>query len=309
MKTKIKRTILTKLACLTALCGCLIGSTLTVSAEETTPAAPAGYTYNRADGTAEWREGAVPAVGDNGLPVYIRTRTDGNIAVAEMSGVTPGGVPVYGYWYDIYTPNQVALLYNAIDAAGITNEMSQYDKCVAINNYVCSAFVYDSRDNMYPDGLITLQGTRHAVCSNYADLYRTMCEAIGINCKLAEGITPNPDTGEMNMSHAWDAVFIDGKVYYVDPTWNDSETPNRYLMSETLWPDHVFEYYREDNISEADIAIQEIMKMFKEDWTPDSWLNPVNSPEAQAQMEADINAMIVKYGGIPREGIVINEWH
>ena len=82
MKTTIKRTILTKLACLTALLTMLIGSTLTVSAEETAPAAPAGYTYNRADGTQEWREGAAPIVGDNGLPVYIRISTNGSIAVA-----------------------------------------------------------------------------------------------------------------------------------------------------------------------------------------------------------------------------------
>ena len=252
MKTKrtIKRTILTKLACLTALLTMLIGSTLTVSAAPSAPAVPTGYTYNKADGTAEWRDGAVPAVGDNGLPVYIRLRTDGSIGIVEMTGITPGGVPVYGAWSTSYTPEQVALLYNAIDAAGITNEMSQYDKCVAINNYVCAVMTYtqSSKDNPAfgtGDGLCVLQGGGRGMCIHYADLYQTMCEAIGINCKLAEGYNPN------NMvSHAWDAVFIDGKVYYVDPTYNDTAAGNLYLMSETLWPDHIFWSYDEDETYE-----------------------------------------------------------
>lgn len=270
MKTKrtIKRTILTKLACLTALFTMLIGSTLTVSAEETAPAAPTGYTYNRADGTAEWREGAVPAVGDNGLPVYIRLRTDGSVGVLEMSGITPGGVPVYGYFYKLYTPEQVALLYNAIDAAGITNEMSQYDKCVAINNYVCAVMTYgqpapdpsiSGPAALEQDGLKALQRGGIGVCGHYTDLYQTMCEAIGITCRRALGTANN---GQATGSHGWNEVVIDGKVYYVDSTWNDTPAGNRYLMSETLWSDHTFGSYSIDETQNETDAM--IHRMFTE---------------------------------------------
>lgn len=47
---------------------------------------------------------------------------------------TPNGVKIYSdspdeKWNEYIT--------DAIDAAGITNEMTEYEKCVAINNYIC----------------------------------------------------------------------------------------------------------------------------------------------------------------------------
>ncbi len=309
---KAKRTIVTKLLCLTALFTMLIGSTLTVSAEETAPAA-AGYWYVKADNTQEWRVGEKPLIGENGLPTYIKTTDAG---VLEVSGTTPNGVCVYGQWLpDRYTPEQIALLYNAIDAAGITNEMSQYDKCIAINNYICAAFTYGAAEYHLSDGLIGLQMGGIGVCNHYADLYQTMCETIGISCRIVTGRSAID-----GVSHAWDAVYINGKEYFVDPTWNDCTGTNNYLMSETNWADHIMEGY--DTIDESDRFMLEMMNQIPklnrspEDaqshyaWSAErGWYVMTEEEIAKqaAEMEAQMNAYIEQMGGIPVNVVITGQ--
>lgn len=271
MKTKLK----TKLICLIACLAMLIGSTICVSAEEN------AYYYSKADGTIEVRTGALPTVDDNGLPVFYKVRQN---VVDEVSGITPAGNLVYGSWTDLYTPEQIALLYGAIDAAGITNEMPKYDKAVAINNYICGTLIYETGRGArvpYQDGLIALQMGGFAVCAEYADLYQTMCQAVGIECEIASGITGNT-------AHAWNAVYIDGKEYFVDSTWN-STTGNAYLMSETNWPDHEFVKYKWQEWNDAAAFLYEMrLREPKRNYGPDD-LVPMASEETRKEAQALID--------------------
>lgn len=219
-KSKIK----TRLVCLIACLTMLIGSTFTVS-----------------------------AAGD--LPTWTRIY-DG--AVFEVETTTPAGNYVYGSWDGVYTPRQQAILFAAIDAAGITNEMSEYDKCVAINNYIRNVFEYRTwftdeeiaqldadmaveKPGLTLNGLRTLEKvidgkTAYIACGTYADLFQTMCDTIGIACMFAcnNGRVP------FEKNHAWNVVYADKKWYQVDVTFNDhptEDTSNRYLMSENGWED------------------------------------------------------------------------
>lgn len=211
---KAKRTI-KKIVSLIAVLAMLVGTTLTAAAEE-------GMTvYQNADGTAMLiNDSQVPAVGANGLPLYHKEYSK---TVMEASAVTPGGILIYGNWGKFYTPEQIALLYSIIDSAGITNEMSRYDKAVALNNAECAVLYYDDIKgwSLYGDGLYCVQMGGGAVCNTFADLYQTLCQAVGIDCQIAWG-----------EGHAWNILSIDGKEYYNDPTWND-KSGNAYLMMET----------------------------------------------------------------------------
>lgn len=270
MKTKLK----TKLICLIACLAMLIGSTICVSAEEN------AYYYSKADGTIEVRTGALPTVDDNGLPVFYKVRQN---VVDEVSGITPAGNLVYGSWTDLYTPEQIALLYGAIDAAGITNEMPKYDKAVAINNYICSVFTYDMGRGTripYADGLIALQMGGSAVCAEYSDLYQTMCQAVGIECEVVEGLIGN-------VAHGWNAVYIDGKEYFVDSTWNDTgDGPmDEYLMSETNWPDHKFVYYKWQTWNGAAAVLYELRMRDVRNYGPDDLVPMATEEERQEMMD------------------------
>lgn len=262
---EVKMSIRAKLICLTALFIMLIGSTLTVSAEEKGFDEGKGYRYMDSTGTRVYVP-VMPVTDENGLPVDY---CESNRAYYAVQDLTPNGI--YLYWpkdadgsCNDYTPEQYALLKAAIDAAGITNEMSQYDKCVAINNYICSVFDYRlvsvfwvaegdttgmeraeaaarqagecskimvEQGHSNQDGLIALwcqtKGMQpEIVCGEYMDLYQTMCSILGIDCMCL-----------VSEDHGWCTVLAEGKRYYVDPTFNDTSGTNNYLMSRTNWED------------------------------------------------------------------------
>lgn len=171
------------------------------------------------------------------------------------SGVTPGGVLVYGCYYDdfvefpVYTTKFPVEYLLAIDAAGITNEMSDYEKCVHVNDYLCKIAEYGFVELSSAKEIIDAAGIPHtigdnrtggfgtdifqygkAVCSGYADAFQTMTSMLGIKSYTY---------GSFELDHGWNAVDIDGVRYFVDVTFNDNEIrPNSYLMSTELWADH-----------------------------------------------------------------------
>ena len=52
------------------------------------------------------------------------------------------------------------------------------------------------------------------LCSNYADLFKVLCERVGINCDVV--------TGKGNgVNHAWNRVYVGNKSYHLDCTWDD----------------------------------------------------------------------------------------
>jgi transglutaminase/protease-like cytokinesis protein 3 len=72
--------------------------------------------------------------------------------------------------------------------------------------------------------------TKKGVCQNYANLYRYMCDKVGLECKSISGwgknfpICINPE-GEKN--HAWNVVKINKKWVLLDATWATIDTSNR----------------------------------------------------------------------------------
>ena len=90
------------------------------------------------------------------------------------------------------------------------NAESTLDKISYIYNYLCENVVYDSA---YEFGSIydALVG-RKTVCSGYAAAFQMMMEKLGIPCKIMAG-------NVNGTAHAWNAVNVSGKWYYVDATF------------------------------------------------------------------------------------------
>ncbi len=202
----------------TIACAVMIaGSALTVNAEEGTVIANAV------------REGElIPGVTPEIMNVVTQT--------------TPGGINIYGYeptgGVNPFTGELLCCQWHpeylaAIDAMGITNEMSQYDKCVTVANYLCDHIEYATKDGQigHQFGYLALKdGT--AVCGGYVDAFQNICLALGIECQYIGS--------HEKMNHGWNEVYIDGTTYYVDVTWMDTGSRSKeYLMSTTLWPDHI----------------------------------------------------------------------
>lgn len=59
---------------------------------------------------------------------------------------------------------------------------------------------------------------RQGVCANYTALFQACCQSVGIQSFVIEGYVRQNGKLVLN-GHAWNAVKIANKFYYIDPTW------------------------------------------------------------------------------------------
>lgn len=108
----------------------------------------------------------------------------------------------------------------------------EYTRALAIYDYIILNTRYDTKN---VDRLLevptdsTIEGVllnNTAVCAGYAKAYQYLLQRAGMSAMYVVGIGTNSNGAE---SHAWVAHQIDGKNYYSDPTWGDTEKD--YLVS------------------------------------------------------------------------------
>lgn len=266
MTKLLKTTVMTLTLCLSLS----FGAVLTANAEELSDAAKANL---------EWKD-------------------------CPVTQVTPGGVNIYGYQsVDAENPlitgqmtdsrEWPAVYVNAIDAAGITNEMSDYDKAVAIANYLCGALEYDyaleaqeesgegaTYEEDRTEEELRVTGTiQHGnvalekgsgVCGHYASAFEDLCCMVNVECYSVGGYVDGSKFG-----HKWNEIHIGDKIYYTDVTWLDTgRRSSEYLMSETEWSDHhrgrtSQYYYTDEYVNEMRNSII-IEPGYPEDFDPET---------------------------------------
>ncbi len=90
---------------------------------------------------------------------------------------------------------------------------SDYEKVKAIYEWIINNTIYEkSEDDQYMYAVL-LNGK--AVCAGYAKTFKYLCEKVGIECIHLSGNHDDPS------SHAWSAVKLNNKYYWVDVTWGD----------------------------------------------------------------------------------------
>ena len=107
------------------------------------------------------------------------------------------------------------------------------DKLRAIYGFVTREFVYDNvqlNDKLiYQDDSLSVLRRRMTVCEGFANLFAALCRAEGIPATVQYGIG-RFDTNAFNdktlinesvPTHVWNAVFINDRIYYCDPTFDD----------------------------------------------------------------------------------------
>ena len=102
----------------------------------------------------------------------------------------------------------------------VTKDMSDYEKIVAANKWLCVNVQYDYKNyknNTVPAISYTAQGALEkgiAVCDGYTRAFMKIIEHYGIPVKRVVGYGRDE-------SHSWNLVKIGTRWYYVDVTWND----------------------------------------------------------------------------------------
>lgn len=86
-------------------------------------------------------------------------------------------------------------------------------------SYDVPAYLSGNYGDLSPEGVLK---TRKGVCSGYADLYKALAKAMGLDVVVVEGYAKGYGYAIGNateINHAWNAVKIDDKWYLLDSTW------------------------------------------------------------------------------------------
>lgn len=102
----------------------------------------------------------------------------------------------------------------------------QAERALFVHDYICDNYEYD--DTMESDDLSDFFDTGKGTCQGYAAAYTAVMRELGIPCHFVASDT---------ISHIWNLVEIDGELYHVDLTWDDSageRSRRHFLLSDTV---------------------------------------------------------------------------
>ena len=131
----------------------------------------------------------------------------------------------------------------------IMSAMSDYEKEIAIHDYIVNNCVYGSSDN-HDDSEYTPYGVLvngKAVCSGYASAMNLLLSCCGVEIRVVSGkaYSNNGESDELE-NHAWNQVKINGNWYNVDATWDDP-------VGDTETLSHEFFNVNDDILSDSHI--------------------------------------------------------
>lgn len=176
-----------------------------------------------------------------------------------------------GYYY--YTLSMMALYYTTADEekelnAVVNNfvaslekkKLSDYEMMREVHDFICNKTIYDPYydQRYYDDYNFSAYGALvlgRCVCQGYALAFYRICKELGYNVRF---VSSDPNEG----CHAWNIVELNGKYYFVDCTWDDTEpTEDNYVppykfflvnynelrsMDSTLNQHTLYDYYYDD---------------------------------------------------------------
>jgi hypothetical protein len=127
----------------------------------------------------------------------------------------------------------------------VTGISDQFLKAKVLHDWICDNIAYDA-DMLFKIRYITGQDyisvlkKKKAVCSGYTNLYNKMCElagikSIGIN-GYSKGFGYDGDVYD-DPDHDWNAVYLGGKWYLIDVTWDAGHVDNQSFIKKysTEW--------------------------------------------------------------------------
>lgn len=166
----------------------------------------------------EWSALVVPPEGENIFQLHI---SDVGLG-AECDGrqYTVSIVPEQ-VWPERRIPENVRSVADKIARSVDPGGSHEYSIVKAVHDWVASNITYDARGantgNTGPgDAGITLS-RREGVCLGYANLTAALLQPLGLRCRVVIG---NADNGKTIVRHAWNEVEVDGRLVFMDVTWD-----------------------------------------------------------------------------------------
>jgi Uncharacterized protein involved in cytokinesis, contains TGc (transglutaminase/protease-like) domain len=212
-------------------------------------------------------------------------REKGKVDFVDKDGRKIGLSGIYEpeKWAEIVRKNEGDPLIQKVDALtdAIVAEiakpgMTDYEKVLAINEYMVEHVEYDWDYTGYYDAL--LYGK--AICDGFTHSTGILLEKMGVKWKYVSGYAGVNGYGDIDgyellgygkNAHAWNLVEIDGQYYHLDTTWNEGGINNReftgdeynyfLLTDEQIAKDHIWRKGFVPQSSVKDFAPETLRKL------------------------------------------------
>jgi len=117
------------------------------------------------------------------------------------------------------TPDEILRQRQAIEARALEIleplvDASPFEKALAIHDALAVIPYSSNESRLDRDNIYGTLVNRAALCGGYASSFLYLTELAGLNSVFIAG------ESERGISHAWNAVYLDGSWHFVDVTWN-----------------------------------------------------------------------------------------
>lgn len=188
---------------------------------------------------------------------FLPLDTDHPFAHEEAEELTPdegGGVSGWPFT-DVPDPRVHAIPSDQDDSIALlghwmaANEPREAERARLVHDWIAVNVSYDNESlkpgQRAPQDADTVFRRRTGVCAGYANLYRSLGQAAGLDVVYLVGNVRDERGGMAGSSHAWNAVKVDGHWLLVDVTWDagfsDEDTFSfRYRSSYLFTPPETF---------------------------------------------------------------------
>ena len=104
--------------------------------------------------------------------------------------------------------------------ASIPEDATNYEKVKLIFDWIGDYTEYETGDRDQDIRSVFIDAK--SVCAGFANSFQYICNKLNIPCACVTGWAERDYIEDGNEYHEWNIVKIDGKTYWVDPTWGDS---------------------------------------------------------------------------------------
>lgn len=131
-------------------------------------------------------------------------------------------------------------------------EKNDYYRIMNAHNWIVENLEYNLEESNNNANIYGALYDNKVVCEGYARLFKSLMDKMNIPCIFVSGVGKNLENGSSE-DHAWNYVFLKGKWYAVDATWDDpiilggglvsSDIKYKYFLKGS---DNFFESHKEE---------------------------------------------------------------
>ncbi|MDR2570161.1 MAG: hypothetical protein LBD23_07660 [Oscillospiraceae bacterium] len=157
-------------------------------------------------------------------PILFQTRAFRSINYPLRSQATIS--PIYNYDQD-FTDQSTEVISEYLKLFDVVKDKSDIEKELFVHDHCLDNFKYDRQLNEHAFSVIGPVIFNTGVCEGISKFVKIALNYLGVDCIVVVGRGYNPSAGlRKSEPHMWNIVYINGKTYHLDVTFNLTQKGN-----------------------------------------------------------------------------------